>query len=411
MRIGVHLGSPNPQGGGGFTFAQEICNALMRVAPESKHDFVLFHGANFSISANGIKNVTFISLLAPMHRRIYNKSLRIFRNALKVLVGKEVSIEHYFKIQSAHEKQIEDSELDLVWYVGSFCYTKDIPYLFTVLDLQHLVQPYFPEISNEGAWDSREIVYTTEMRRAAFVIVSTNVGKAEIEHFYRVPSGRIFVLPYAALPFEYVPDDKSNVLAKYALQPNYLFYPAQFWPQKNHVGLLHAIRLLRDKWNITLPAVFVGSDKGNMGYIKRLIEQLKLSDQVFILGFVPREDLIALYQHALALTMPTLVGPDNIPALEAFALRCPVITSNLPGFEEQLGDAALLVNPKDEEQIALAIKSIYDDIELRQRLIEKGLERIRRWTWDDYVRAVFKIIDDFEPIRRSWSPGSGYKLR
>jgi glycosyltransferase involved in cell wall biosynthesis len=288
-----------------------------------------------------------------------------------------------------------------MWYVGPFCSTMEIPYIFTVLDLQHRVQPYFPEISNDGIWESREKVYSHELRRASYVIVSTNVGKAEIEKFYQIPADRISVLPYAAPQLDHE-QINGSVLHKYGLEPGYLFYPAQFWPEKNHIGLLKAIRLLRDKWNINIKVVFVGSDRGNLTFVKEWITQLDLEDQVYILGFIPREDLMALYKHALALTMPTLVGPDNIPSLEAFALRCPVITSNISGFQEQLGDAALLINPTDEEQIALAIKSLLDDNELRESLIIKGLERISKWSWIDYVKGFLSIADKFQPIRRTW---------
>jgi len=407
MKVGVHLGYGVSESGGQYTFQYSVGQALAQLAGETQHTFVVFgHPKALIMPA---KNIQTVPLQFSFPERVYSRLYRTIFWMTRMILYQNDNVSPSY----GEAKRILESGVDMMWYVGPFCTTMEIPYIYTLLDLQHLLQPYFPEVSANGVWKAREKHYTVALRRATRIVISTQVGKGEIERFYQVPSDRIVVLPYATPEFDVssIGDNGEWVLKKHNIPRNYLFYPAQFWPQKNHVGLLHAIYLLRDKWNISLPAVFVGSDKGNMGYVKGVIEQLKLSGQVFIPGFVPREDLIALYQHALALTMPTFVGPDNIPSLEAFALRCPVITSNLPGFEEQLGDAALLVDPKDEEQIAFAIKSIYDDVELRQRLIEKGLERIRRWTWDDYVRAVFKIIDDFQPIRRSWSPGSGYKLR
>jgi glycosyltransferase involved in cell wall biosynthesis len=131
-------------------------------------------------------------------------------------------------------------------------------------------------------------------------------------------------------------------------------------------------------------------------------EELNLSTQVHFLGFVPREDLLSLYHNAFALTYLTFFGPENLPPLEAFALGCPVIASNVSGAQEQLGNAALLVDPKDPNQIALAIKSLHEDISLRYTLIQRGLERAHRWTGKDYVKGVFSILDEFEPIRRCW---------
>jgi glycosyltransferase involved in cell wall biosynthesis len=148
--------------------------------------------------------------------------------------------------------------------------------------------------------------------------------------------------------------------------------------------------------------VFVGSDQGNESYVREMVQKLNLSQQVYFLGFVPQEDMVNLYGHAFALTFMTFFGPDNLPPLEAMALGCPVIASNVSGAKEQLGDAALLVDPKKPEEIAEAIKSLSEDSALRQDLIKRGLIRAYRWTAQDYVKEIFSVIDNFEAIRRCW---------
>lgn len=396
MRVGVLLGFSVPEAGGEFTYHQAISKALVQVAQQSRHKFIIFGDPSLLMPAS--ENCDVVPIKRTLIKRVYSLIYRHVSRVARTML---------FQVNPDPEwpetKIIKKYNVDMIWYVGPFSFTMDIPYLYTLLDLQHLLQPYFPEISNKNVWNVRQKHYSVALRRAAHILISTATGKAEIERFYQVPSERITVLPYAA-PQDNFNDEDNNewVLKKYNIQKDYLFYPAQFWPQKNHVGLLCAVQLLRDKWNISIPVVFVGSDKGNQSYVTEWITRLGLSRQVHMLGFVPRKDLIALYRNALALSMPTLVGPDNIPSLEAFALQCPVITSNLEGFEEQLGDAALFFDPKDEEQIALAIKAIYEDQELRQRLIQRGLERIALWSWTDYVKGVFKVLDEFEPIRRTW---------
>jgi len=119
---------------------------------------------------------------------------------------------------------------------------------------------------------------------------------------------------------------------------------------------------------------------------------------VYFLGFVPSNDLVSLYRNAFALTYVTFFGPENLPPLEAFALGSPVIASNVPGSKEQLGEAAILVNPKNTREIAFAIKSLYDYSELRRTLIQRGFDRAIKWTGQDFVRGVFSILDDFESI-------------
>ena len=289
----------------------------------------------------------------------------------------------------------------------------EIPYIITVWDLQHRVQPYFPEVSTFGKWQRREELYANSLRRALTIITSTEVGKSEIEYFYQIPSERIKVLPFSVPKFALdAPSDEGKYIhEKYNIPERYLFYPAQFWPHKNHIGLLQAVKLLRDKFNLIFSVVFVGTDKGNLQYIVQVMSELGLSTQVHFLGFVPQKDLVSLYRKAFALTFVSFFGPDNLPPLEAFSLGCPVIASNVSGAQEQLGDTALLVDPKDEQQIALAVKSLYDDLSLRQTLMKRGLSRAHTFTGRDYVKRVFSIIDDFKPIRQCWSKSGHIKYK
>ena len=197
-------------------------------------------------------------------------------------------------------------------------------------------------------------------------------------------------------------------MSKYRLPEEYLFYPAQFWPHKNHVGLLLAVNLLREKYNLILPVVFVGYDKGNLQYVRQVADEYDLSKQVHFLGFIPQEDLGGLYHNAFALTYVTFFGPTNLPPLEAFALGCPVIASNVPGAQEQLGDAALLVDPGNEEQIAQAVKTLHGDPTLRETLVQRGLEQSTKSTGEGFVKSCFAILDDFEPVRRCWNNTGPY---
>jgi glycosyltransferase involved in cell wall biosynthesis len=166
--------------------------------------------------------------------------------------------------------------------------------------------------------------------------------------------------------------------------------------------LLRSVKILQERYGLVLPLVFVGSNPGNLGHVRRVADELGLSKQTYFLGFVPREDLVDLYRHAFALTYVSFFGPENLPPLEAFALYCPVIASDVAGAREQLGDAALLVDPKDEEQMAKAIRSLHSDAVLRETLLKRGAERARKWTGDDFVRNVYAILDEFEPIRGRW---------
>ncbi|MEI6704002.1 MAG: glycosyltransferase family 1 protein, partial [Deltaproteobacteria bacterium] len=252
-------------------------------------------------------------------------------------------------------------------------------------------------------WGARERHFKNLLPRAARIITGTGAGKEEIIKYYQVPENLVQVVPFPTPQFALSPPVTEEQQAGESQIPeNYLFYPAQFWPHKNHVGLLLALKILRDKFGLNFNLVFTGSDKGNLGYVQKMVKELGLEDKVTFLGFVETDFLRELYRRAFALVFPTFLGPDNLPPLEAFALGCPVIASNVEGAEEQLGSAALLFDPKNPEEMALRIKELHDSPAIRDELIRLGHERALSWTAKDYVERMLQIIDDFAPIRRCW---------
>ena len=136
-----------------------------------------------------------------------------------------------------------------------------------------------------------------------------------------------------------------------------------------------------------------------VGFVAR-IEELGLSDDVSILGYVPNEDIAALYRHALATVFVTQIGPTSIPPLEAMAVGSPLIVSDIYAMPEQVGDAALLVDPNSVEDIADKIERVWVDAALRRQLVEKGLARAAMWTEEHFGARLREIVADVAvPLR------------
>jgi glycosyltransferase involved in cell wall biosynthesis len=301
---------------------------------------------------------------------------------------------------------IAKHRIDLVYYPSPnfLCLDHDAPYVLTVYDLQHRLQPEFPEVSSRWKWAARERFYEEAIPRASMTIVATAALRSDVARCYGVREERVRVLPYVPGPSAHIPQGGEEAIRnKYKLPAGFLFYPARFWPHKNHAGLLHALHILRDREGVRIPLVLAGWDKGNLPYLRRLIQELGLEEQVFVLGFVSDEEMAALYRRALALTMPSFFGPTNLPPVEAFALGCPVITADLAGAREHFGEAAILVNPRDPGDIALGILRVYKDAALREELTRRGREVIARWSAMDYARALVEVFESFAPIRRCWA--------
>jgi glycosyltransferase involved in cell wall biosynthesis len=418
MRIALFLGRHIPDHAGGtYSFERQLLCALADFKNSGDHEFFVFGWSqDIPPEIDLAPHIHFVGtkIENPKEKISFKFAKFVFRNIFKYRNRKEIiQLKIFTKsfLSGASlniSRKIVAHKIEMVWSLGLDCPTMEVPYIATVWDLQHRVQPYYPEVSLEGEWNDRERFYSEVLRRAAFIVTGTTAGQQEVNQLFNISLDKIKIIPFATPKFALEASqcsntDRENILRKYDITQEYLFYPAQFWPHKNHVGLLLALKSLKDKHNLSLSLVFAGSDKGNMNFVKQKASELCLSEQVKFTGFIPCEDLILLYQNAFALTFVTFAGPDNLPPLEAFALGCPVIASRVSGAEEQLGEAAILVNPKEPEEIARAVFALKENPDLRHTLIQKGLTRAKQWTGQDYVREICSILDEFAPIRRCWS--------
>jgi glycosyltransferase involved in cell wall biosynthesis len=398
MRIGVFLGGYTPDSGGGYTFQSDLFNAFLRQAKDARHDFaVLCDTLAIAQDARSLTRPRNVEIVPVGKMGLMERAVGAMKRELPIA-------RRFLRGPERIERAASRAGVDLVWFIGGAYDPIDIPYVAMVWDLQHRSHPWFPEVSVGGTWDARERLTRPFLQRATYVIVGTDVGTEEAKLFYGIPPGRIRKLPHPTPSFVFDALSQGNEMPSGTppIERGYLLYPAQFWPHKNHVNLLLALKKLRDDHGMRPRLVLVGSDKGNREYVKRLVDTLGLASQVYCLGFVRQEELIALYRNAGALVYTSFCGPENLPPLEAFAFGCPVVAADIPGAREQLGDAAELVDPGSPESISEGIYTILSNSSLRQSLIQKGLVRAKSWVATDFVRNIFTVFDEFEPIRRSW---------
>jgi glycosyltransferase involved in cell wall biosynthesis len=400
VRIGAYFGDTNPEVGGGFTFQDEVLKALVRQAGDAPqhHFFVIGTSSTLSGYIKSLHPPANLSFLLSTSPNPFERAREWLRRGFLILAK-------ILKGSGSLEKLAKQNSLDLVWYIAGGCFeTLDTPYIATVWDLQHRLQPWFPEVSANGIWAARETQHRYFLSRASFVIVGTEAGRDEVELFYQIPKFRICKLPHPTPSFAFNQGTAGvDVCKKYGIPEKYILYPAQFWPHKNHINLLHAVKLLSDNHGIEPSLVLVGADKGNSDYVESVAGQLGIRTRLHRLGFVPQLDLYSLYESAGMLAYVSLCGPENLPPLEAFAIGCPVLASEVSGSREQFGDAVLFCDPKNPADIASKIHQLYSDSELRSQLINRGHARARAWTPDDFVKGVFKLLDDFGTVRVNWT--------
>ena len=389
LRIGVVSINPNGESGGAWTFAAMLREAL--ASYDGPHVFIDMED------------------LAPPKPRKYSKG--VLQEIPRVQDLAYLMINAPLPEPDNLETRIRRGNLDILWFTYPGGEPVSIPYIATVWDLEHRKQPYFPEVSTTGwLWQDRDAHYNRLLPRAAIVVTGTQAGKDEIVRYYSVNAPNVVVIPFPApggSPAKESASVESDVKYKFGIESDFLFYPAQFWPHKNHINLLYAFKILREERHLDLTLLLTGSDQGNFKYVAQTAASLGLSDRTLTPGFVDRADVLALYATATALVYPSYFGPDNLPPLEAFAAGCPVAAGDIEGAKEYLGGAALLFDPSDPVDIADKIALLISAPELRNKLINKGTEIVQQRTPKAYITGLCRALDKFEKIRRSW--GAEYR--
>jgi len=404
MKLGVFF-IGNPASGGLFQYSLNILDSLKSRSQE----VVIFNlsGPDYPQERyRGLFRTSGILRLVSFARRLVAST----GNRLKVRSQNNITVDKADAAQTSSRNmarllkilvKLHGVNLNIFTAPTQLSFLMNTPFIMPIHDLQHRLNPQFPEVSSDGLDKEREYIYANSLASAAVILVDSDIGKEDVLSCYPVEdSNRIKILPFT--PSNYLCGDFSReeldrTRQKYHLPPRFLFYPANFWAHKNHKAIIQALSYIKKNHELEIPIVFVGTKTGrynNYTSIQELIYTCELGDQVLYLGYVTNDDMGCLYKLAEALVMPTFFGPTNIPFLEAFALGCPVIGSDIRGVREQIGDAGLLVDPNSSEDLAAAILRIWNDEKLRDVLIEKGYARIRQWDFDRFVATLNRIIDD-----------------
>ncbi len=284
------------------------------------------------------------------------------------------------RMMAPYEKTLIRSGVDIVYFTSTSKWhllLYKLPFITTIFDGCHRDAPEFAEVRAFGEFERRELLFRSAATKAVLVVTNADELIDTLSRRYAMERDRAVCIPFS--PSAYVSRSAAGnqaedaaVLQKYGLEPGYLFYPAQFWPHKNHATLLAALALLREQ-GLKRKLVLCGSDRGIRSRIDALIAHYDLADQVSIIGFVDSCELGALYRGAIALVMPSYFGPTNLPPLEAWAVGTPVIYP--AAFKAQVADAAVLFDYDSPRSLADAIASV-ESTEVCERLRRAGTDRL-----------------------------------
>ncbi|MGZ5511966.1 MAG: glycosyltransferase family 4 protein [Chthoniobacterales bacterium] len=263
----------------------------------------------------------------------------------------------------------------------------------TVLTIHDMTLWLYPEYHfRKRLLAMRPFIPMAARRARAIIAVSENV-KADIVRILGIPAGKVHVV-YSAPSDQFrrlPPDSTSAVRRKYGLPEQFILYVGTIEPRKNLVRLLEAFASLPCR---PPTLVMVGARGWKDQEVFAAVERFGLQRSVCYLGYVPLDELIALYQSAGALIQPSLYEGFGLPVLEAMACGCPVIASDLPTLREVAKDAAVFVAPNDVTAFARAMRELALSGRSRAALSHAAAARAATFSWGRCAEATLEVYRD-----------------
>jgi len=265
------------------------------------------------------------------------------------------------------------------------------PFVYTLHDLQEY---YYPANFSRTQRAFRRRVYLRLSARAAGIICESEYVKSDIVRLLGVPSGRVSVItapPLGRPPAELTDAHLTDVRSRLGLHGRFFFYPAQFWPHKNHLRLIEAFRQVVAK-EPDLKLVLTGKPRDEYDNVMQAVRRSGLERSVLHLGYIDQADLQAIYHIAIALVMPSLFESVSIPIYEAFQAGTPVLAPDLLAIPEQVGTAGLLFDPLSSESMAARMLEIARDAGLARSLGARGREKMAAMTPQRYCSELEALL-------------------
>lgn len=372
MRIGIDFTSAIQQRAGIGRYTRELVRALADL--DDVNDYVLLQASRGAKEPIGAWSDNFHVRSLPLT----DHWLAILWHRLRLPIPVETCIG---RIDIFHSP---DFVLPPVWRAHTVLTVHDLSFLTT------------PETFDPALRDYLSRSVPRAVGHADHILADSQSTKKDLVTHLNADPGRIAVA-YPGVDPRFRPLEEPAITAirnRYRLTQPFILSVGTLQPRKNYSTLIEAYSHLHRNaaGRIVPPLLVIAGNKGWLYQeIFQTVERLGLDDQVRFLGFVPDEDLPALYNAAEVFALPSLYEGFGLPVLEALACGTPVVTSNVSSLPEVAGDAALLVSPHDVEGLTQALYRALTDPELRTRLRERGLTQARKFTWQQTAETVLGI--------------------
>ena len=265
------------------------------------------------------------------------------------------------------------------------------PSAISILDVSYR---HFPKLFKKRDLYQLKIWGRYSIKKAKKIITISKFSKNDIIKAYNVSEKKVAVV-YPGIrqvsSIEYPVLSMNRLREKYGIKEDYILFVGTLQPRKNVEKLIEAFSVVKNK---NLQLVVVGKKGWMYEDILSAPEKYGVSERVKFLENVSDEDLPSFYKEAICFILPSLYEGFGLPILEAMKYGCPVITSNVSSLPEAGGDAAVYFNPESTEEIAEKIEKVISSEKLREEMIKKGYEQIKKFSWEKTAKETLKVLEE-----------------
>jgi hypothetical protein len=391
MKVGILFeGSPMNPGG----FNQSLMSALIL------NEIIEFRD-----------NFTFITLDESSNHLLLEKNLNAIiykNNFFSKILSRLYSIDYLkrlfnkLNIKHSFTKFLKKNNFEIIIFLSPHqlsLYCSDVNFVINIWDIDHKKSSY-PEHHIDNTFEKRENFLNYVLFKSFKIIVAHEQIKNDLVKLYKCNPDKILVQSFISyLPYIANKKIKQNnsKLSSYQIpfHKKILFYPATFWPHKNHKYIIDAAIILKKKSINNFHFLFCGSDRGNFDFIKNEIEKNELNKLFTIIPFISHEEIIFFYENVFGVVMPTIGGPTNLPLYESFFFKKPIFYTKDLLNDENLKKAIIEIDIEDPRDFANKLLNI-DNLDL---------DKIKSYAYDYYFKVCDKeiykknyqlILKDFE---------------
>jgi len=369
MKIGIITDAIDDNAGGIQTYVRSLVENIFQIDKKNKYYLIHHKKSSDSIYKNRKE------ILIPLKRFPFYREIR------KVILMPFIL--RKYRLDLVHETA----------QIGPFFLPSNFKKIITIHDLVPLI---YPETHSLLTWIHHRIGLQLILNKVDKIIAVSNSTKRDILKFFNIPENKITVIQEGHFDYYKPINDKAvlnKIKKKYNLTFKFILFVGTLEPRKNICRVIQALVNVRKEFP-ELKLVITGKKGWKYKEVFRLINKLKLNENIIFTGYVPEEDLPVLNNLAELLVYPSLYEGFGLSPLGAMKCGCPVVSSNTSSIPEVVGDAGILVNPFSIKGIAEGILNILKNDKYKSQLIKKGLSQSRLFNWKRFTHQTIELYKE-----------------